>query len=357
MLHHLEEQGILIRKGKNRYPSGKGEKLYAQLRAGEIPVGLPKTSEKLTKDREVKEQTLDQYLEIYRQQYGAPPSLEEATRLLEELWSVPSITRKQIAQLLQKETGISISEVTISRYKLGKRTMPEYVRAALQLLHRQLKPKDLAQIEEKEKEHLDIEEKRVQECLKDLFHKGLSYSDITKELRREGFNVSRDILYQQAQGSMRTYPNQIHVIFKLWERINQDYPSVPTPKKVAEMLQILEARGYSLATIATMVYEILPAGKKRTVSHDSMSVILRRFKEQPERKKPIHLEYRIAIKRIFEKLSTKIYSVSTIDSRLGTLLAAKDIPIDARKSPLTNKGLKSETYLYTVLSPSAMLNG
>lgn len=265
ILQHLDTQGILVHKTKKRFPSAQGEKLYDQLLAGEIPIELPEISEKLTVERVEKDQAQEQYLKTYQEQNGAPPTLEDAKSLLVEIWNVPSINRKKLAHLLQEETGVSISEATISRYKLGKRTMPDFVRGAIHILHRQLNPEQLAQDEKEQRTLEETNEKRAKECLQDLFHKGLPYSEITEELRQVGLDVSRDILYHQAQGSMRIDPNQVQMIIKFWQKITQEYHNIPTPTEVADMLQALFVRGYSMTKIATMVYEKLSLSKKEII--------------------------------------------------------------------------------------------
>ncbi|MFQ6125919.1 MAG: hypothetical protein ACE5R6_15130 [Candidatus Heimdallarchaeota archaeon] len=341
LLAYLEQEGIIGTSDKTRFPTARGEQLYHQLEQGQIPAELPPRSDRLTKQKEDLKQKIAQYLVKYKQRYGKPPDEETAKQFLVKIWDLPTFTRKDLVKMLTEKTGVNLSGASLSRYKLGQREMPEHICAALHEISIEL---DVERLKERQKTQQEQLKKRVEtarNALRELFEKGFSFPKLSKQLESLGLNISAPVLAHMSRGTQKILSQHIPPILELHHRISTKYPAIPTVQEIADMISMLNNMGYSTLELARQVHKKLPPPKKREIQFNGVSKALREFKKKPDRKKPIPLSFRLAIKQVYDELllQQKVVIDKPIQ-KIAEELQSFNLPMDPRKAKFTDAKIR-----------------
>lgn len=335
IMSFLEEQQIMERKegSRSRFATPLGEKLQEELNTGQIDASLPSISDKLTKERETKEQKKKRYLEQH-QRKGLPiPDQDEAKRLLKRIWDLPRMNRETLCRHMQEETGLEITGSTVSRYSTGKRSLPDHVRSAIYSIYTKMEPNKLR----KQLEDQILQETQQQEearaVLRSLFEDGLPFPEITRKLKDLGLEINSPTLVNMAAGTQKIPLKYTVAIRELRKIISEQYPEVPDPESLANMIVELEGRGHSTDSLAREIHAQLPHFLQEKITEGGVSALLKRIKKKPDRKKTLLIDYRVAIKQIFDKFSKKrSKQMEGSIEKIAHQLEKENIPIDFRKA-------------------------
>lgn len=335
IMSFLEEQQIMERKegSRSRFATPLGEKLQEELNTGQIDASLPSISDKLTKERETKEQKKKRYLEQH-QRKGLPiPDQDEAKRLLKRIWDLPRMNRETLCRHMQEETGLEITGSTVSRYSTGKRSLPDHVRSAIYSIYTKMEPNKLR----KQLEDQILQETQQQEetraVLRSLFEDGLPFPEITRKLKDLGLEINSPTLVNMAAGTQKIPLKYTVAIRELRKIISEQYPEVPDPESLANMIEELEGRGHSTDSLAREIHAQLPQFLQEKITERGVSALLTRIKKKPDRKKTLLVDYRVAIKQIFDKFSKKrSKQMEGSIEKIAHQLEKENIPINFRKA-------------------------
>ena len=335
IMSFLEEQQIMERKegSRSRFATPLGEKLQEELNTGQIDASLPSISDKLTKERETKEQKKKRYLEQH-QRKGLPiPDQDEAKRLLKRIWDLPRMNRETLCRHMQEETGLEITGSTVSRYSTGKRSLPDHVRSAIYSIYTKMEPNKLR----KQLEDQILQETQQQEearaVLRSLFEDGLPFPEITRKLKDLGLEINSPTLVNMAAGTQKIPLKYTVAIRELRKIISEQYPEVPDPESLANMIVELEGRGHSTDSLAREIHAQLPHFLQEKITEGGVSALLKRIKKKPDRKKTLLIDYRVAIKQIFDKFSKKrSKQMEGSIEKIAHQLEKENIPINFRKA-------------------------
>jgi len=341
ILVYLEQAGLITKSGKTRLPTARGEQLYRQLEQGQITAELPPRSDRLTKQIEVQKQKIDQYLTEYEKRYGDPPDEETARRFLIKIWDLPAFRRTDLINLLTEKIGLNIHGPSLSRYKLGQRTIPDHIRAALHEIYIQLNVERLEKQQKTQQEQLEKRAETARKALRELFENGFSFPDLSKKLEQLGLRIPAQLLAHMSRGTQKILPQHIPAILELQRRITNNYPAIPRAQEIADMIKALNEMGYSTYELARQVRERLPPAEKKKIQFSGVAKALREFKKKPDRKKSIPFPFRLAIKQIYDELLMQQEIV--IDrpiQKIAEDLQKFNLPMDPRRSKFTEAELR-----------------
>lgn len=335
IMSFLEEQQIMKRReeSRKRIATPLGERLQEELDTGQIVASLPPISGKLTTERETRKYKEDKYLDQHQRSGLLIPDQDEARSLLKQIWNLPKMNRETLCRLLHEETGIAMAGSTVSRYCVGKRSIPGHVRAAIFSIYTKMEPNKLrTRLEEQVlQETQQQEEARV--TLRSLFEDGLPFPEISQKLKGLGLEISPPTLVNMAAGTQQIPFKYIVAINELRKIVSEQYPEIPDPKSLVNMIEELEQRGYSTDSLAREIHAHLPLILREKITERGVSALLKRTKKKPDRKKTLLLGYRVAIKQVYDKFSKKrsIRMEGSIE-KIAHQLEKENIPIAFKKA-------------------------